>query len=89
MEIYEIILWRQSGSSLSAEVGDGARYWRLIEAGVDYSETIKSPCIGRGLVGLGSFSSLSDYSRFILKEWNCWWDDGSCSTGCLDSEELK
>ena len=52
VEIYEIILGRQSGSSLSAEAGDGARYWRLIEAGVEYAEKIKNPCVGRSLVGL-------------------------------------
>ena len=46
------ILGSQSGSILSAEVGDGARYWRLVEAGVEYGETIKNPCVGRSLVGL-------------------------------------
>ena len=33
-------------------MGDGARYWRLIEVGVEYDETIKSPCDGRGLGGV-------------------------------------
>ena len=33
-------------------MGEGARYWRLIEVGVEYDETIKSPCDGRGLGGV-------------------------------------
>ena len=39
-------------------MGDGARHRRLIEAGVEYGETIKTPCGGRGLVGLGFLSIL-------------------------------
>jgi len=49
VEIYEDYLGGKSDSSLASEVGDGARYWRLIEAGVEYGETIKNPCVGRGL----------------------------------------
>ena len=56
VEISEDYLGGKSGSSLAVEVGDGARYWRLIEAGVEYGETIKNPCGGRGLVGLGFLS---------------------------------
>ena len=52
MEISEDYLVGKSGSSLAVEVGDGARYWRLVEAGVEYGETIKNPCVGRSLVGL-------------------------------------
>ena len=52
VEISEDYLGGKSGSSLAVEVGDGARYWRLVEAGVEYGETIKNPCVGRSLVGL-------------------------------------
>ena len=34
VEISEDYLGGKSGSSLAVEVGDGARYWRLIEAGL-------------------------------------------------------
>ena len=53
--ICEIFLGRERGSISAVAVGDGARYWRLIEAGVEYGETIKNPCGGRGLVGCRGF----------------------------------
>ena len=34
VELLEIYFDRQSGSRLAEGVGDGARYWRLIEAGL-------------------------------------------------------
>ena len=51
VEIFEGYLGGESGSKSAVEVSDGARYWRLIEVGVEYDETIKSPCGGKGYVG--------------------------------------
>ena len=49
VEINVIYIDGESGSLSAVEAGDGARYWRLIEAGVEYGEAIKNPCVGRGL----------------------------------------
>ena len=48
VDLFELVWGWECGSISAVEVGDGARYWRHIEAGVEYGETIKSPCGGRG-----------------------------------------
>ena len=48
VDLFELVWGWECGSISAVEVGDGARYWRHIEAGVEYGETIKSPCSGRG-----------------------------------------
>jgi hypothetical protein len=51
VEISEDYLGGKSGSISAVDVGDGARYWRLIEAGLRVLKEIKIPCQHSGFWG--------------------------------------
>ena len=52
VELFGIDYGEEKLLNIGGGGGGGARYWRLVEAGVEYGETIKNPCVGRSLVGL-------------------------------------
>jgi hypothetical protein len=51
VEIFEIYFGVKSGSKSAVEMGDSARYWKVLLGALGVIEELKSPCVFRGLSG--------------------------------------